>query len=121
MSKNFNPKYTVDLTNITDTEALNLAIAVGKLKESYLNPDDLAVITNKTVLDAIDKANAQALVIYRDGKTEFVTDEKIDRAVADAMESITDLLNACEESFVPKKKEPWYKRFWHKIFPKKNK
>lgn len=117
MSKNFKPKYTVDLTNVADLSDIYVAIATGKLNASEITPNDLATIFNNQILQDMKEHDARALVIYEDGTAEYVTLSVINAASTDLINFIQEVV----DSLKPEKKEPWYKRLWHKIFPKKNK
>lgn len=120
MSKNFNSQYTVDLNGVESLGDLKVAEAVGKLNASELTPTDLAEIFNRQILNSIDENNAEALVIYKNGDTEFITVDALNSMADILSDGITDMINEAV-NVATKKKEPWYKRLWHKIFPKKNK
>lgn len=121
MSKNFNPKYTIDLTEcqIDDFHDLELAELVGKLNASALTTDDVALLVDDQIRKIIEDCNFKYITIDADGNTSAISHELYD-IVEPSIQSLVDSLeNITKVAEEMPKKEPWYKRVWHKIFPKK--
>lgn len=118
MSKNFKPEYEVNFVDndVDDLYSLNLAEIAGKLNASKLSTEDISVLTNDVIMNILDHYNAEAIVVDKDGNAYVVTSDDIDKQLTKLVGDIADMVPK-----IFKKKEPWYKRLWHKIFPKKNK
>lgn len=119
MSKNFKATYTVDLTNADTIEEFDLAHIVGKLNASELTVDDVSTLIVNKMTDVIEQNDADGILVYADGTCDLVDVDEILEQTADSLVQLENTVDNVE-SFT-KKKEPWYKRLWNKIFGKKNK
>lgn len=125
MSKNFNPKYTIDLAEcqIDNFHDLELAELVGKLNASALTTDDVALLVDDQIRKIVEDCNLKYIAIDADGNAAPIPHslyDTVESSMQDLVDSLKGIINVVEEAVEEEpKKEPWYKRAWHKIFPKK--